>query len=458
MISLSFDHLYAFDVPYISFGEKKTSEDTNSASRMSDKNIQKPIVDLSQPLTLKQCIGIALDNAPNMKVAKISIQQEDINVQNAKANYLLEVDIGVSYLFSKDIDFGWEKENYDSSLNATYTIWDHGKRKSTLAQAQAQKEAEYSRYNKTRQSLTFNIISGYYGLLQAEKLIAVDEQLLDISKQNVEKIKAFIEKGWATEAELATARVQQANNELTLINDQNGLELSRANLALVMGLNPETDINIIDDPDYEAYIKTGLIETEQIALEDMRSQSLVSRPELAELKSSQDILILAAKLAQLERWPKITAETQYNLNTADYLREHNAIKDYTNWDVMTRISFPLFDGGRSKRTVQKAELALQKVNENKFELEQNIAFEVRQAYLDFERAKKSLDITAVQVDDAKMSLDVTQGRYETLMDITLLELLDAQTRYARVLTNRVKAFYDYKIARRSLEKAMGVLQ
>ena len=78
--------------------------------------------------------------------------------------------------------------------------------------------------------------------------------------------------------------------------------------------------------------------------------------------------------------------------------------------------------------------------------------------IDFEQAKKSLDITTVQVEDAKMCLDVSQGRYETLMDITLLELLDAQTRYARALTNRVQAFYSYKIARRSLEKAMGVLQ
>ena len=40
----------------------------------------------------------------------------------------------------------------------------------------------------------------------------------------------------------------------------------------------------------------------------------------------------------------------------------------------------------------------------------------------------------------------------------MIELLDVQARYARSLINRVGAFYDYKIARRSLEKAMGILQ
>ena len=70
---------------------------------------------------------------------------------------------------------------------------------------------------------------------------------------------------------------------------------------------------------------------------------------------------------------------------------------------------------------------------------------------------KSLDIASVQVEDAKMSLDVAQGRYDQQM-IILLELLDAQDRYARSLTNQVRAFYDYKVAKRSQEKAMGVMQ
>ena len=63
----------------------------------------------------------------------------------------------------------------------------------------------------------------------------------------------------------------------------------------------------------------------------------------------------------------------------------------------------------------------------------------------------------MQVEDARMSIDVAQGRYDQQM-IILLELLDAQARYAQSRTNQVKAFYDYKVANRSLERAMGVLR
>jgi outer membrane protein len=305
--------------------------------------------------------------------------------------------------------------------------------------------------------LIYNIVRAYYNLLEAEKIIAVDEQLIEISKRDVEKIKAYIENGLAIEADLATARVQQANNELTLLNDMNNLNIARANLAVIMGLDPEIDINVIDDPDYDLYVKTGLIETEKILIDDMSEQSMKSRPELAELQSNKRILELASELAKLERWPKLYANAGFNLMLDDYLRERDAIKNYKSWDAMARLTFPLFDGGKSKRIVDKAELALQKLQENESELKQNIALEVRQAYLDFERSKKALDITAVQVEDAKMSLDVTQELYE-LQEATLLELLDVQARYARSLINRVRAFYDYKISRRALEKAMGVLQ
>jgi outer membrane protein len=162
-------------------------------------------------------------------------------------------------------------------------------------------------------------------------------------------------------------------------------------------------------------------------------------------------------LARLERWPKITADFGYDVMLDDYLRERDALKNHKSWDVSARVSYPIFDGGRSRRTVQRAEIAMQKMNESTSELQRSIALEIHQAYFSLERTRKSLDIASVQVEDARMSLDVSQGRYEQQM-IILLELLDSQARYAGSLTNQVKAFYDYKVAKRTLERAMGVLQ
>jgi outer membrane protein len=423
-------------------------------------------IDFSQPLTLEKCIDIALTRSVDMKTGKLDLALEDMNVSDARSSYLPRVDTSGSYQFSDTVDFGWEKENYNASVSARYTIWDHGQREGSLAQAKSRREGRDIGIYRTRQSLIFSIISSYYSVLEAEKLISVDENALERSKQNVEKIKAFVEVGDAIESDVATARVLQANDELTLVNDLNNLELAKANMAALMGLDPNTKFSIVDDLDYEKFIQTGDLKDSQVEADRMRleaismddavTRAMDKRPEVAELKTNRAILETALTLAQLERWPKITADCGYNIFLDDYLRERDALKNHKSWDVQAGVSYPLFDNGRTRRTVERADIALLKLNENAAELKRSITLEVYQAYLSLERSRKSLDISSIQVEDAKMSLDVVQGRYEQQMTI-LLDLIEAQARYIRSLSNQVKTFYDYKVATKTLDKAMGVL-
>jgi len=414
-------------------------------------------IDLSQPLTLRRCVEIAQKRAADIKTARLNLIQEDMNVKDAMSSYLPRISADGRYQFSDDVDFGWEKENYNASISARYTIWDHGQREGTLAQAKSRRDAEYSRYDLTGQSLIYGVVRAYYDLLKAEKLIDVDEQLLEQSRENVRKVEAFVEAESAIEADIATARVQQATDELTVINDRNNVELARANLAVLMGMSPGALIKAADTPDYERYMQTGVIETEKIPVEDVISQAFANRSELAEMKANLAILEWACTLARLEMYPRITADCGYDLRLSDYLRERDALKDNKSWNVSARASYPIFDGGRSRRIVKRADIAMQKINESAAELRRGIALEVHQAYLNLERAGKSLEITKIQVEDARMSLDVMQTRYSLHM-IILLELLDAQSRYARSRTNQIKAFYDYKAAEGTLEKSMGVLE
>ena len=139
------------------------------------------------------------------------------------------------------------------------------------------------------------------------------------------------------------------------------------------------------------------------------------------------------------------------------MRDREDFNKYRSWSVLATLTFPLFDGGVAKRRVERLDLTLAKTKGNAVDLERNIALEVRQAYLNLKRAERALEISSKQVRRAKLSLDVTNGRFEEEEAIPL-ELLDAQTVYAQALTNRVRTFYDYKIAKSSLQRAMGELK
>jgi len=411
---------------------------------------------LQQPLNLDECIAIALQESSDMKNAQLNLAIDDLQIKDARSNYYPDITVNGRYNFSDRIDFGFEEENYNLTVTGRYTLWDHGQREINLARAKVDKDVTNSRYEQTRQSLVFNIIQTYYNLLKAQNLVEVDEKLLEQSRENTEKLRAFRDAGKLIEADVAAAEVKEASDELNLINDQNALEIAMADLPALMGLDTGTLVNIIDDPDYERYIQTGSIELEKTSIDDAIEKSLENRPELKEYDANIKNLEWGLTLAKLQRWPRLTAEYDYNVYLDEYLRERENFKNFRSWNALAILTFPLFDGGTSKRQVEQVEIQLSQIRENSIELERNIALEVHQSYLNLKRAEKALEISDRQVRNAQLSLEVTNGRFEQGMGIPL-ELLEAQASYAQALTNKVRTFYDYKIAKSALQRVMGDL-
>jgi len=415
-------------------------------------------IDLSGSLTLAQCIAIALEKATSTKNAQLDLALEGLRLKDAKANYYPQISIGARYNSSDQIDFGFEKENYDATITGSYILWDHGQRKANLSQVEATRNAVQNRNIRTKQQLMFDIIQAYYNLLKAQKLVEVDEELLKQSKRNTEKVKAFVEleAGYLIEADIAAAEAQEANDELHLLFDQNALEIARANLPTLMGLDPGALLSVQDDPNYEIYAKGGPIKIETIKLNEAINKAKENRPEFPEMRENIKSLEWGLTLAKLQRYPRLAAQYESGVLLDDYLREGENFKDFRNWTFLATLTFPLFDGGVSKRQVQQVKLQLEQANESERNLERSIALEVRQTYLTLKSSEKALIISGKQVKNATLSLDVIRGKFEKQV-ATLLELLNAQALYAQALTNQVRAFYDYKIARSALQKAMGNL-
>jgi outer membrane protein len=430
----------------------RAKENSVSGKQASDE----PLTAISESLTLDQCIKIALEKSPSIRMANLDLKTAELSVKDAWANYLPEIDASGQYRFSDVIDWGWERQNYDAQINASYTIWDHGRREAELAQAKANAKAVQGDWDRTEQTLIFDMTQAYYNLLEAEKLIDINEKLLDISRGNVEKVTAFQEAGRAIPSDVAAARVQQASDELALINAQNSYELARAQLASLMGLDPRTSIDIQDDPDYEVYMERGLLISE-VSLEDSIAGAMQKRPELDRLRARLTSQEWSLRLAQLNRWPVLSADYGFNVLLDDYLRDRDNFKKYRSWSIAARISFPIFDGGTSQRREMSAEIALEQLKDSIGERKRAITLEVQQAYLNLERSKKSLDISRERVINATESLNVTQGRYEQDM-VIFLEVLSAQAQYAQALINQIGAFQDFKIAEKTLQKAIGILQ
>ena len=414
-------------------------------------------VDLSQPLTLEQCIQIGLEKSTSMRNARLNLAMQELRVKNARAGYFPRIFTNGNYDFSDRVDFGFERENYNLGLRGQYTLWDNGQREGGFAQAKESLTATVSRNERTKQDLILDITVAYYDVLKRQELIKVSEQVFERSQDNTERIRDFVEAGTLIPADVATAELREANDELSLVNNRNSLQIAQATLPRLLGLDPGVLLTVSVDEAYQLYQERGTIERIEISIEEAIQIALNTRPEFQERQAQIKSQEWSLTLARLQRWPRLNANVDYNVNLDDYLHERENFSDFRSWSAGVSLNFTLFDGGILGNQVKERQMQLEQTRENASDLERSVALAVRQAYLTLQRSEIAVDISKKQVTNAQLSLEVIQGRFDVGKAI-LLELLDAQTSYAQTLTNEVNAFYDYKIAQTRLQDAMGVLQ
>ena len=429
------------------------------------------IVGPPQPLTLEQCIQLALKESTDMRNAGIDSAIQELRIKNARALYYPSFFLNGRYLVSDRSNIIFNErvlaadqsaprsigQNYDAGVTARYTLWDHGQRRANYTRAKESLNVTKQRNHRIKQNLVFTVTQAYYNVLKTQALVNVDKEVLARSRENRERVEDFVQAGVQIEADIATAQVREANDELNLLNDENELEIAMANLPRIMGLDPGTLITVAEDTTYQLYRENGTVEMIEISLERAIQQAVANRPEFGESEARIKQLESDLTLAKLERWPRLNTESSYELSVDDSLAEPKNFREFQNWNITATLNFPIFDGGVTRRRTQEAKLALEQERETAEDLERSIALEVRQAYLSLKRAERALEISNTQVRNAELSLEVTRGRYEQELAI-LLELLDAQTEFAGALTNQVRAYYDYKIAQAALKRAMGILQ
>jgi outer membrane protein len=120
------------------------------------------------------------------------------------------------------------------------------------------------------------------------------------------------------------------------------------------------------------------------------------------------------------------------------------------------ISVPVFDRFLTRSQVRQARLAADNERILREDLQQEIAVQVRQAYLDYRNVEKRLDVTARQLAAADAALAAEEDRYELGVS-TLVELTQARARRVEAASARAQAVAQYIFQRRLLEYQAGLL-
>ncbi len=395
----------------------------------------------SGPLTLEECIDIALKNHPDLEAAKGKIASKKAVILQKKSGGLPQLSGSVGYTRTGNSTTIGDSGNYGTSAMLEQSIYDWGKRRLSVKNAKLETEATTDDYLTTRDKVIANVRIAYYSLNSATRRNKVAQTRYDNYQMRLKWAKSYYEIGTKPKIEVTKAETDLANSKLALVRTESAMEQSRVQLASDMG---DASLKLKEVDDVLGFNNWTIDVNEAVNL------AFLNRPELAAKKKRVEQAATSLEIEKKGLMPSLNAAAGYSWAGAHPF-------DTNGWTAKVAVSIPMLDGGLTKGRVQAATADLTTSNAEMASLENSVTLEVRKAWESLREAKEALVASMEAEIQAKETYALAEGRYKAGVGNSL-EISDAVESYSIAQTNTVLSLYECKVAQLALEKAMGGLE
>jgi outer membrane protein TolC len=404
--------------------------------------------DLSEPLTLEQCIEIALRVHPDIEVAVANLDRATAGVREARASlwpsFTASTDYRVTQQPTRTVQIGGSifpagggrSTARNTQVTGTLSVYQTG-RQETISQARQYAKAAEAGLADARRRLAYLVARAYYDVLAGDRLIAVQEQSVAVAEGHVNLVQAQIDAEDAAPMEIHAVRSELHSAQLQLVSARNQAALARASLRSALG-EPETAVELVD-----AWQEPRALPM----LDECVEAALAERPDLDQARASLRGAELGVRLARLQQDPQFSIITQ-----GEYGR-YNSLSG-ASWTIYGQIQQSIFDGGATRAALARARAERRIAEADVTRAERDIRLEVEQAWLSLRESAERIATAEAGRVEAQANLDSAQQRYAANVAI-LLEITDAQAKATRADVDLLQSYYEYNTALADLRQAMG---
>src|SRR3989440_3976100 len=332
------------------------------------------------------------------------------------------------------------------TLNLSWLLFDFGGRSGSVGVAREALLAADWTHNATLQSVVLEAEQAYFDYLGTRTLLGAQQTTLKEAQTNLEAAEQRHNVGLATIADVLQARTALSQVRLALQATEGRLQTTRGALALSMGLpaNVPYDLAVPSD----TTVPPGISDSVDALIE----RAVRERPDLA----AERALVAAARarvsVARSQALPSLrgggtTSET-------DFLSRPPLFRN--SYTATLTLSIPLFSGGAQIYDVKAAAAAADAAARRAHSFEQQVVYEVFNAYYALRTATQQVRTSADLLTSATQSEQVALGRYRAGAG-TLLDLLTAQAALAGARADAIGARFSWYVALAQLAHDTGVL-
>ena len=417
------------------------------------------------PLSLGQCIQIALANNPDIAARKWEVTQAEAQKDGSLGARwpTLRGAGGYNYFYFDAQRLIPARENGEpgvfshtltsADLVLSMPLFTGGQITNRIKASELLLAASENRLARTREELVFNVTSVFDAILGQQQVIGSLLFSIDVLQQQIDRIKDLISVQKGTKVDLLRTEVRLANLEQRLLQEKNTLLIQQRVLANLMGLKDSAAPLA-----FEGQLKFMPSNADP---EGLFPRVYKTREDYLAAKSELEAQERRVDVARGGHWPSLSVRGSYGWRYAPSAIPTRIGSDANGMEnphdvgaVGLFVDIPLFEGGQTDARIRDELARLGAQRERLRKLELQIRLEVETAAANVNSLRQRILTTEKSIEQAKESLDIEREKYE-LGKSTITDVLDVQGALLEAQSTYYRALADYEAAKAQLRLATG---
>jgi cobalt-zinc-cadmium efflux system outer membrane protein len=381
-------------------------------------------------LTAEEAVRLAVEQSPAVAAARSRFEAASAGVRGARAPFNLQGELapGVGFtngnaLLSQEIDIG-------------------GRRAAQTKAASGARAAAEAELNLARLQAAGGARTAYYDLVRARSIESAASESATLARQIRDAVRRRVEIGEAPVVQATRAEIEVARAEQDLVRARGEAQGRIAALNLLLGRAVDSSLTA-SEPLAAPEAPAASAELMELAQRQ--------RPELAVARG-----LIAARqgevaVARVQRRPELFAELASDVWSVD--------RDPLNsrkLGLQARLSFPLFDRGRLRAGVDRAQAGVREQEAELAVAARTIGIEIQRAAAELSAAREiALNYQTTILPRTQELLRATRAGFDSGLT-SFLEVLEAQRLSRMTQTEYLNALFEAVRARIALDQALGL--
>jgi len=295
--------------------------------------------------------------------------------------------------------------------------------------------------NRIKQDISLGVVQVYFGVLTAIELKKVADQAVLLLENQRQVSQEFYNVGMIPKNDLLRTEVQLAQRIREQTVAGNNIELAKSQFNLVLQRPLQTPVDLVDMLAYEPTT---------FELEDSIRVAQENRLELKEADLRVQASQRQVDLARSAYFPQV------QVSLSGFKSEGGSTSALDEgWSFVAGATWNIFEWGKTREDVSAARSQVRRDELGRLQLRDQIALEVKEAFLALKVAEKNIFVAKKAVEQGEENFRMAQERYKEQVG-TITDVLDSQTLLTQAQTDYYNALSNYNVAKAALNRAMGL--